>query len=172
MAWDHQWRCNTLDFAGVCRADRDVPRNAAALDWRAQGLCGKRRAHVGEALPGHGRGPLPCTCCRRSHNRRWYSPPLRCRCTATLSVVAVSAPCWLLTNANCCACAFVVLRLRRLPHGGFFTAVATAHEAFKEWSALSGAERGRILGKAASFLHEAHPELARLEVCGHTHTSV
>jgi len=43
-------------------------------------------------------------------------------------------------------------------------AVAAAHEAFREWSALSGAERGRVLGKAASYLYEAHPELARLEV--------
>ena len=43
-------------------------------------------------------------------------------------------------------------------------AVAQAAEAFKEWNALSGAERGRILCKAASFLSEAHSELARLEV--------
>ena len=43
-------------------------------------------------------------------------------------------------------------------------AVASAHEAFREWSARSGSERGRILSKAASFLYEAHPELARLEV--------
>ena len=43
-------------------------------------------------------------------------------------------------------------------------AIASAHEAFREWSARSGSERGRILSKAASFLYEAHPELARLEV--------
>eukprot|EP00802_Teleaulax_amphioxeia_P013871 Tamp_13926.p1 GENE.Tamp_13926~~Tamp_13926.p1 ORF type:complete len:488 (+),score=104.37 Tamp_13926:92-1465(+) len=43
-------------------------------------------------------------------------------------------------------------------------AVGAAREAFGEWSAMSGAERGRILAKAASFLYEAHPELARLEV--------
>ena len=44
------------------------------------------------------------------------------------------------------------------------TAVVAAHVAQQEWAAKSGAERGRILGRAASFLYEAHPELARLEV--------
>ena len=43
-------------------------------------------------------------------------------------------------------------------------AVGVAREAFGAWSAMSGAERGRILNKAASYLYEAHPELARLEV--------
>ena len=43
-------------------------------------------------------------------------------------------------------------------------AIASAHEAFMEWSARSGSERGRILSKVASCLYEAHPELARLEV--------
>ena len=43
------------------------------------------------------------------------------------------------------------------------TAVVAAHAAQQEWAAMSGAERGRILSRAASFLYEAHPELARLE---------
>ena len=57
--------------------------------------------------------------------------------------------------------------LCRVPIAGEATvneAVEVAHEAFKEWNAMSGGERGRILGKAAGYLYEAHPELARLEV--------
>jgi betaine-aldehyde dehydrogenase len=43
-------------------------------------------------------------------------------------------------------------------------AVAAASAAQKEWAALSGAERGRILNKAALLIREHNDELARLEV--------
>ena len=50
------------------------------------------------------------------------------------------------------------------PLSAAVAAVASADEAFQEWSEMSGSERGRVLSKAASYLYEAHPELARLEV--------
>lgn len=43
-------------------------------------------------------------------------------------------------------------------------AVDAAQEAFPDWSALSGAERGRILTRAAHLLRDRKLELARLEV--------
>jgi betaine-aldehyde dehydrogenase len=43
-------------------------------------------------------------------------------------------------------------------------AVESAREGFAEWSALTGAERGRILNRAVSLLRERNDELARLEV--------
>ena len=43
-------------------------------------------------------------------------------------------------------------------------AVAAAQAGFKVWSAMSGAERGRILMKAVSLLRERNDELALLEV--------
>ncbi|WP_370278341.1 betaine-aldehyde dehydrogenase [Pontibacterium sp.] len=43
-------------------------------------------------------------------------------------------------------------------------AVKSAQEGFKAWSAMSGAERGRILQKAVAILRERNDELALLEV--------
>jgi betaine-aldehyde dehydrogenase len=43
-------------------------------------------------------------------------------------------------------------------------AVASAREGFQKWSALSGAERGRILMRAVAILRERNDELAELEV--------
>jgi betaine-aldehyde dehydrogenase len=43
-------------------------------------------------------------------------------------------------------------------------AVASARAAFGEWASLTGAQRGRILTRAASLLRERNDELARLEV--------
>ena len=43
-------------------------------------------------------------------------------------------------------------------------AVASARRGFAEWSALTGAERGRILSRAVALLRERNDELARLEV--------
>jgi betaine-aldehyde dehydrogenase len=43
-------------------------------------------------------------------------------------------------------------------------AVASARAAFDGWRRLSGAERGRILNRAAAILRERNEELARLEV--------
>lgn len=43
-------------------------------------------------------------------------------------------------------------------------AVASAKAAFPAWAALTGAERGRILNRAAALLRERNDELARLEV--------
>lgn len=43
-------------------------------------------------------------------------------------------------------------------------AVASAREGFAEWSALTGAQRGRILNRAVAILRERNDELARLEV--------
>ena len=43
-------------------------------------------------------------------------------------------------------------------------AVRSAREGFAEWSALTGAERGRILNRAAVLLRDRNDELARLEV--------
>ena len=43
-------------------------------------------------------------------------------------------------------------------------AVASAKAAFPGWAALTGAERGRILNRAASLLRERNDELARIEV--------
>ncbi len=43
-------------------------------------------------------------------------------------------------------------------------AVASAGEGFAEWSAMTGAERSRILNRAVAILREHNDELARLEV--------
>jgi betaine-aldehyde dehydrogenase len=43
-------------------------------------------------------------------------------------------------------------------------AVASAEAAFPAWAALTGAERGRILNRAAALLRERNDELARIEV--------
>ncbi|MDX1448825.1 MAG: betaine-aldehyde dehydrogenase [Acidimicrobiia bacterium] len=43
-------------------------------------------------------------------------------------------------------------------------AVAAAREAFGEWSSMTGAQRGRILNRAAALLRERNDELARIEV--------
>ncbi len=47
-------------------------------------------------------------------------------------------------------------------------AVASAQEAFQDWSRQTGAERGRILTRAAHILRSRNDELARIEVadCG------
>lgn len=44
------------------------------------------------------------------------------------------------------------------------SAIASAQEGFKVWSAMSGMERGRILKKAVAILRERNDELAELEV--------
>ncbi len=43
-------------------------------------------------------------------------------------------------------------------------AVASAREGFETWRQVSGAERGRILNRAAGLLRERNEEIARLEV--------
>ncbi|MEX1043111.1 MAG: aldehyde dehydrogenase family protein, partial [Acidimicrobiia bacterium] len=43
-------------------------------------------------------------------------------------------------------------------------AVRVAQEAFGSWSQMTGAQRGRILNRAAELLRERNDELARLEV--------
>ena len=43
-------------------------------------------------------------------------------------------------------------------------AVASAEAAFPAWAALTGAERGRLLNRAAALLRERNDELARIEV--------
>lgn len=43
-------------------------------------------------------------------------------------------------------------------------AVESAREGFVRWSAMTGAERGRILGRAVAILRDRNDELARLEV--------
>ena len=43
-------------------------------------------------------------------------------------------------------------------------AIASSREGFQQWSALSGAERGRVLMKAVAILRERNDELAKLEV--------
>src|SRR5688572_29084441 len=43
-------------------------------------------------------------------------------------------------------------------------AIRSAHEGFLRWSAMSGAERGRVLHTAARLLRERNRELAELEV--------
>ena len=44
------------------------------------------------------------------------------------------------------------------------SAITSAQSGFLRWSALSGAERGRVLGKAADILRARNRELAELEV--------
>ncbi len=43
-------------------------------------------------------------------------------------------------------------------------AVVTARAGFREWSAMSGAERGRVLNRAVALLRRRNDELAHLEV--------
>lgn len=43
-------------------------------------------------------------------------------------------------------------------------AVGAARAAFTEWSSMTGAQRGRILNRAAALLRERNDELARIEV--------
>jgi betaine-aldehyde dehydrogenase len=43
-------------------------------------------------------------------------------------------------------------------------AVASSQAGFEVWSAMTGAERGRILNKAAGLLRQRNDELAKLEV--------
>lgn len=43
-------------------------------------------------------------------------------------------------------------------------AIASAREGFAEWSQMTGAERGRVLNRAATLLRERNDELAHLEV--------
>jgi len=43
-------------------------------------------------------------------------------------------------------------------------AVESARQGYAEWSAMTGAERGRVLNRAAAILRERNGELARLEV--------
>ena len=43
-------------------------------------------------------------------------------------------------------------------------AVASAQKGFETWSAMTGAERGRILNRAVALLRQRNDELARLEV--------
>lgn len=44
------------------------------------------------------------------------------------------------------------------------SAVRSARQAFAEWSGMTGAQRGRILNRAAGILRERNDELARVEV--------
>src|SRR3974390_2716630 len=44
-------------------------------------------------------------------------------------------------------------------------AVRAARQAQRSWAALTGAERGRILRRAAELLRARNEELARLETC-------
>jgi betaine-aldehyde dehydrogenase len=57
--------------------------------------------------------------------------------------------------------------LCRVQHAGdedVDRAVASATAGFAEWSAMTGAQRGRILNRAATLLRERNDELAHLEV--------
>jgi betaine-aldehyde dehydrogenase len=57
--------------------------------------------------------------------------------------------------------------LCRVQHAGdedVDRAVASASEGFAEWSAMTGAQRGRILNRAATLLRDRNDELAHLEV--------
>jgi betaine-aldehyde dehydrogenase len=49
-------------------------------------------------------------------------------------------------------------------NGDVDRAVTSSRAGFEEWSAMTGAERGRILNRAAGLLRERNEELARLEV--------
>jgi betaine-aldehyde dehydrogenase len=58
----------------------------------------------------------------------------------------------------------VIAEVQQASDGDVDRAVESAKRGFAEWSAMTGAERGRILNRAAILLRERNEELARLEV--------
>ncbi|PCI30036.1 MAG: betaine-aldehyde dehydrogenase [SAR324 cluster bacterium] len=58
----------------------------------------------------------------------------------------------------------VICRIQVASEADVEKAVTSAQEGFEKWSAMSGAERGRILLKAVALLRERNLELAALEV--------
>ena len=58
----------------------------------------------------------------------------------------------------------VLAKVQRAGQEDVDAAVAAAQEGFRVWSAMTGAERGRILMKAVALLRERNDELAKLEV--------
>ncbi|MDH3248415.1 MAG: betaine-aldehyde dehydrogenase [Acidimicrobiia bacterium] len=58
----------------------------------------------------------------------------------------------------------IILEVQQASDADVDLAVESAKRGFAEWSAMTGAERGRILNRAAHLLRERNEELARLEV--------
>jgi betaine-aldehyde dehydrogenase len=58
----------------------------------------------------------------------------------------------------------VIAEVQQASDGDVDRAVESSARGFAEWSAMTGAERGRILNRAAGLLRERNEELARLEV--------
>ncbi|TBW55478.1 betaine-aldehyde dehydrogenase [Marinobacter halodurans] len=58
----------------------------------------------------------------------------------------------------------VIYRVEQADESVMKAAVESAERGFREWSALTGLERGRILNRAAALLRERNDELARIEV--------
>jgi betaine-aldehyde dehydrogenase len=58
----------------------------------------------------------------------------------------------------------VIAEVQQASDGDVDRAVESAKRGFAEWSAMTGAARGRILNRAAILLRERNEELARLEV--------
>ncbi|WP_459778790.1 betaine-aldehyde dehydrogenase [Photobacterium sp. R1] len=58
----------------------------------------------------------------------------------------------------------VIAQIGQASEADMARAIASAKEGFAIWSAMSGAERGRILMKAVALLRERNDELAALEV--------
>jgi len=58
----------------------------------------------------------------------------------------------------------ILATVQQASQGDVDRAVASATEAFGSWSRMAGAERGRILNKAARILRDRNQELAELEV--------
>ena len=58
----------------------------------------------------------------------------------------------------------VLCRVQQAGDDDVDRAVKSAHQGFSEWSAMAGAQRGRVLNRAAALLRERNDELAHLEV--------
>ncbi|MGB7997225.1 MAG: aldehyde dehydrogenase family protein, partial [Photobacterium halotolerans] len=58
----------------------------------------------------------------------------------------------------------VIAEIGQASEADMARAIESAKAGFAEWSAMSGAERGRILMKAVALLRERNDELAALEV--------
>ena len=58
----------------------------------------------------------------------------------------------------------VITQVQQASQADVDAAVAAAQAAQASWGAMSGAERGRILNRAAQLIRDHNDELARLEV--------
>ncbi|WP_459782956.1 aldehyde dehydrogenase family protein, partial [Photobacterium sp. R1] len=58
----------------------------------------------------------------------------------------------------------VIAEIGQASEADMARAIESAKAGFAKWSAMSGAERGRILMKAVTLLRERNDELAALEV--------